>query len=72
MNRRAEGGAPAARPYNTTDLEAEDDKAAACNEKRRNTVEVVLAWEGARVVRLPKSDVHWLFSLVHSVESIKG
>ena len=58
-------------PYNKRDLEA-GDKAGACNGKRRNAVEVVLAWEGACVVCLPKSDVHWLFDLVHSVELTKG
>jgi hypothetical protein len=30
----------------------------ACNEKRRNAVEVVLAREGARVVCLPNCDVN--------------
>jgi hypothetical protein len=40
-----------------------------CNENQWKAVEVVLAPEGARVVRLPMSDVHWQFSLEHSVES---
>jgi hypothetical protein len=34
-----------------------------CNENQWKAVEVVLAPEGARVVCLPMSDVHWLFSL---------
>jgi len=35
----------------------------ACNEKGQDAVELVLAFEGARVVCLPTSDVHWLFNL---------
>jgi hypothetical protein len=34
------------------------NKAGACNEKQWGAVEVVLGWEGACVVCLPKSDVH--------------
>jgi hypothetical protein len=43
-----------------------------CNENQWKAVEVVLAPEGARVVCLPMSDVHWLFSLEQSVESNSG
>lgn len=47
-------------------IRSKERKKEAYNEKRRKTVELVLAWEGVRVVCLPKSNVHWLFSLVHS------
>ena len=44
----------------------------ACNEKGQDAVELVLAFEGARVVCLPTSDVHWLFNPEYSVEFSSG